>query len=587
MLYLGSLKGLNEEQRSALVERIECLLLHRYDSGGSMDEIESLAVSFVGKYYSRESGHSESGERLLHSGGDVRWAEEEERIILASHRSLRVREIGGEWLCWQAIAELGIRTFLEGKCGWSHEEADVLLMNLLGRLLYPVSEHKTVHWLEEQSGGPDLLDHGVKTGEDALHRMNVRLLGIHHELEAYLYERMDSLLDFSGLRFLYDMTNTYFEGRMSGSTLARFGRSKEKRSDCPLVSMGLLCNEQGFRKRSDFYPGNISEPGTFDTVLDEVEQSGGVMTDAGIGTTANIERAAQRNVPYMCVTPQRFNRHSFDFTHAEAFTHQPSNDTKPYRVWVYLEENTFEVDGQQYHDRLIFVKSEAKEASKNSSMQRRKQRMEQGLESIRSSLSKPRGSKSLPQVQQRIGRLKEKYKSLSKAFDIRVQAGDDGIVSAIDWTYDPSLEQRNGVYVIRTSMPVASAREAWQTYHLMTRIEAVNRCCKTDLNIRPVYHQKDHTIKAHLLLSLLACSVAHYILFQLARKGIHCRWKEVVRIMNTQKTVFSEFKNNQREYILFSQWSVPEKKAAEIYSAMNYTQQRSPGFFFKVKIDDS
>ncbi len=565
---------------------MESLLLHRYARGARSDSIESLAFGFVGKYYSRRSGHSKNRDDLSYSGGQIKWEEEEERIILKSLRTLRVREIGGEWLCWQAIEELGIRSFLQEGCAWTEGEADVLLMNLMGRLLYPVSEHKTAHWLEEQSGGPELLGGTTMLTEDALHRANAKLLDIHHKLEDYLYDRMGALLKFGAVRFLYDMTNTYFEGRMLGSTLAQFGRSKEKRSDCPLVSIGLLTNELGFIRRSDFYAGNVSEPATFDQALSVVLDSGSIMTDAGIATKDNIERAAQRGVPYMCVVPQKFAQQAMDFTSAEVFEHQPSNGTKPYKVWVYVLENTFRVESQVFNDRLIFVKSEAKQVSENAMVQKQKQRMEKGLHEIRVTLSKPAGRKSLQQIQQRIGRLRENNKSVSKAFAITVHA-QEGIVGAIDWTYDPSTEASNGTYVIRTSMPIASAREGWQTYHLMTKIEAVNRCCKTDLNIRPVYHQKDHSIKAHLLLSLLACSVAHFILHRLAKQHINWGWKEVVRIMNTQKTIFSEFKNNQREYILCSQWSVPEHKATVIYEAMNYSECRFPGVFFKVKINDS
>lgn len=214
-----------------------------------------------------------------------------------------------------------------------------------------------------------------------------------------------------------------------------------------------------------------------------------------------------------------------------------------------MQENTFDIQGQVFNDRLIFVKSEAKQTSEDTLMQRRKQRMEKGLEAIRSTLSKPRGIKSLQQIQQRIGRLRENNKSVSKAFDIRIQTQGD-VVLSIDWTYDPSTENRNGTYVIRTSMPITSAREAWHVYRLMANIEAVNRCCKTDLNIRPVYHQKDHSIKAHLLLSLLACSIAYFILYRLAQQHIHWGWKEVVRIMNTQKTIFQNLKQSKRIHTL-------------------------------------
>lgn len=567
-----------------LLEHIELLLLQRYDRSACEGDVASLAIGFVGKYYSRIRGHSKNGDSLLFSGGEVDIAQEEQRILLDTYRMTRAREIGGEWLCWQAVEELGIRRFLEGTCGWAAPDVDVLLMNLLGRLLYPVSEHKTELWLKETSGGADLLGGTVGLGEDALHRVNVKLLGEHHRLEEHIYNRADELLGFGERRFLYDLTNTYFEGRMLGSGLAQFGRSKEKRSDCRLVSISLLTNDLGFIKRSDFHAGNVSEPATFSDVV-ALAGGAGILTDAGIGTAANLAQAALQGVPYMCVVREGFAGYQVGFEQAEAFDHEPSNGSSPYKVWVKVVGHAFSAGGKTFADRLIFVKSEMKMNKEVAMLQRQKQRMEQGLETIRAGLSKPKGQKTIKQVNERIGRLKQGNSSVARAFDITLQQGDADI-SAIHWTYDAAIEKEKGVYVIRTSFEVPSAREGWEMYHTITNIETVNRCCKTDLNIRPVYHQKDQTIKSHLLLTLLACSVVSFIRFKLAKKGINWAWKEVVRVMNTQKAMFSEFKNAQQELILLSQWTYPEPKARSVYQAMNYAEIRNPAFFFKVGFKD-
>jgi len=366
------------------------------------------------------------------------------------------------------MEELGIKQFLRGCEGWAEKDIDVFCMSLLGRALYPASELKTSLWLLEQSSGPDLLGASTDLGDDALHRSNAKLLGIHRGLEAHLYGRMDSLLGFEGLRFLYDMTNTYFEGLMAGSTLAQFGRSKEKRSDCRLVSIGLLANEWGFVKHSDFHAGNISEPSTFAGVLKVVPKGEGIMMDAGIGTQENIGQAAVLGIPYMCVTRERFSPQEMDFSGATVFEHQPSNKTKPYKVSVYVKEHTFTVGEKVFGDRLIFVKSEAKEGKEQGMLQRQVQRMEKGLELVKAALSKAPCKKDLQAIHERIGRLKEKNASVNKAFDIKILA-EGTKAKAIEWKYDRKVEVYNGTYVIRTSMPVASARQGWETYHLMTQ----------------------------------------------------------------------------------------------------------------------
>lgn len=587
LLYVGKLEGLDAVGRSVLAGRLETLLLNRY--GGALEDgdTEALAVELAGKLHSRQKGHSRPGQAVLVRGGEVGEGEDEQ-MSLKSFRTVRVREIGGEWLCWKAIGHLGIREFLQTGHGWDAREVDLLLLNLVGRLLFPTSELKTALWLNERSGCADMLDSPLKIEDDGLGRVARKLVGLQHELEDHLYARLDGEIGFGGQSFLYDLTNTYFEGRMLGSELAQFGRSKEQRSDCRLVSIALLTNGLGFVRRSHFYAGNIGEPGTFGRVLDEMggAPGAGVLADAGIGTAANIAQAALRGVPYMFVVREGFGRHEADFCGAEAFEHVPSNGQRPYRVWVRVEEHAFEAGGQVFHDRLVLVKSEAKQDKEDSMVERQKQRMEQGLQGIRQSLSRPRGHRQSHQVQQRIGRLKGNNARVAKAFDIRLEE-QEGRVLALDWTYEPRHEKRNGTYVIRTNMPVQSARQGWQMYHNLSTIEAVNRCCKTDLNMRPVHHQKDETIKAHLFLTLLACTIVTYLRHLLAQKGIDWSWTELVRIMNTQKVVLSEFNNKRNEYFMVSQWSQPEGKARQIYEALGYETQGAPGFFFKISHDTS
>jgi len=340
----------------------------------------------------------------------------------------------------------------------------------------------------------------------------------------------------------------------------------------------------GFIRRSHFYAGNVSEPSTLKQIVIYLQDSGGLLTDAGIGTTDNIEELALRGVGYMCVVQAGFNEYGVDFSYAEEFEHKTSNGQR-YKVWLQVKEHSFRVGQQSFTDRLIFVKSEAKQAKEDGIINRQKQRMQTGLDQIRHSLSKPRGHRKIHQVHQRIGRLKTQNSKVSKAFDIQTQ--DDGVhVTDLAWRYDARHEQRNGTYIIRTSEPVTDARHAWQVYHTLSTIEGVNRCCKTDLNMRPVYHRKDEPIQAHLFLTLLACTMVTYIRHLLGQKGIYWSWKEIVRILNTQKSILSEFRNKQKELFLLSKWSEPEQKAKQIYEALGYKTQRSPGFFFKIAADD-
>jgi transposase len=348
------------------------------------------------------------------------------------------------------------------------------------------------------------------------------------------------------------------------------------------VSIGILADEWGITRRSYFYAGNVSEPGTLEAVVEDLGQArGGLLMDAGIATKENIELLVRKGIAYHCVVRQGFESYQTDYEQGHLFEHNTSNGYS-YKIWLSVREHQFVVDGELRTDWLIFVKSEAKQAKEDGMLRQQKERFEKGLRQIDASLRLPKGHKSIPQVQQRIGALKARNQSIHAAFDLQLE--DDGTnVSKIKWTYDPTVkEQSSGAYVIRTSEKVEDARTAWERYNTLTKVEELNRCCKTDLNIRPVYHQKDETIKAHLFLTLLACSIVSFIRLKLARAGIHWSWKEIVRMMNTQKVVFSKFSNQQDETFLLSNWSAPEEHARSIYDALQLPFMPHNGFFFKI-----
>lgn len=579
-MYLGKLTHLNGHQRLLLVSRISALLSHQYGYGSEDESVESLAIHYVGKYYSRQ-GHSQSKELVAVKGGELsRSVGKSERINLNSFNNIRVRSGGAEWLCYQAMEELGLRSYLLEELKMDKKVVDLGLLNLMGRLIYPVSESKTASWLKEDSSILELGDFP----EDSVHGQGlcsaaVGLFSHYESIEDHLYQRLEEKLAFEKGPLLYDLTNTYFEGRMQASALAQYGRSKERRSDCPLVSIGILTNGLGFIRRSHYYAGNISEASTLEAVMEQIKAAGGLLTDAGIAVKDNIEKLALDKVPYMCVVRQGFKEFEVDFEQAQPFEHHTSNGQQ-YKVWLVVRQHSFEVEGESFTDWLIFVKSQAKQAKEDGMVGLQKQRFENGLRQIRDSLSRKRGHKKVEQVHQRIGRLRDRYSRVSKAFD--VQTTHDGqIVQTIQWSYDAQHEQRNGSYIIRTSMPIQSPQQAWKAYHQLSTIEAVNRCLKTDLKLRPVYHQKDHTIKAHLFLTLLACTILQYIRHQLAAHNIRHSWTEIIRIMNSQKTAFSEFSNEQDELFLLSKWTKPETKAKQIYDALGYQYQPYNGFFFK------
>ena len=610
-MYLGTLKGFTPEQCILLLRRLESFLQSRYDNKSSDPEVELAAICYYSSYYARHIKGKRGAKGVL--GGELLPAVHPDVYIdLSTLQAVDVRQAGASWLCWQALSALGLRDKLIS-LGVPDKMSDVILLNLVARLAYPVSEHKTYDWLMEQSAVCSWLESSETIYLSQLYKSIVILLSHHDSIETYMYDKISSLLGNSSGMMLYDLTNVYFEGRMLGSSLARHGRSKEKRSDCPLVSIGLLSNASGLIRKSDFYAGNVSEPDTFVQIMEQLRQYGGVMTDAGIATEANIGLLVSSNLQYMCVARQDFSAYRPEFSDEDAFEHHNSQGQN-YTVWVKTVEHIFSIDGKDYEENLVFVKSQAKVAKENAMRQQQRSRFEAELVALKAGLSKPRTRKNLNDVLQRIGRLKEKYSSVQSAYTLevsekkKIETPDKAVsktdktaekqvvskpkqakkavqktqVEDLTWTFDPDKLARPGEYVIRTNLPISTPKAAWQQYHTLTKLEAVNRCAKTDLAMRPVFHRKDVTIKGHLLLTLLAANVVHFIREQLAKHEIHYCWSEIVRIMDTQKLVTSEFENRQNEFYILTNWSAPNPEVKQIYDALGFKYQRSDGFFAKV-----
>ncbi len=204
------------------------------------------------------------------------------------------------------------------------------------------------------------------------------------------------------------------------------------------------------------------------------------------------------------------------------------------------------------------------------------QAFECGLEQISGALTKKGGTKKLEKEWERIGRLKEKYSSVNRFYHIEVEADERGIyATSLSWTRidTGNMKERHGEYFLRTSLPDREEETTWQIYNTIREVEATFRCLKGDLNLRSVFHKTDDATMAHLHLGLLAYQLVSTIRFQLKQKGITHEWKEIVRIMNTQKIVTTHLVNTDNEKISIRKCSTPEPKVQTIYMALGYEQK--------------
>ena len=482
-----------------------------------------------------------------------------------------VNEIGAEWMSYQALEQLKIKDFLKVS-GWDQETIQLTYTQIISRALYPYSELRTSRWIKENSSVCEITHYPTqKISKDKLYKNALNLYKLKDSLEQHLSKRTNELFDIQDKIVLYDLTNTYFEGTKHKSKLAKFGRSKEKRSDAKLIVLALVINPEGFIKYSNVFEGNASDNTTLPAIIEKIRiktstsaQRALIVLDAGIATEENLELIQANGYDYVCVSRSQLKDYK-----AVKDTETQFVVTKNKQILTLQQ-----VSSDKATDYYLKVKSPGKQIKESSMKVQFESRFELELEKIRIRLSKKNTIKKVDKIHQSIGRAIQKYPSVSKYYEIDVQQNDKGIVTEISYAknkekYQQILENL-GVYFIRTNLKISEEVLLWDIYNTIREIESSFRSLKTDLDLRPIYHKNDDATIAHLHLGILAYWLVNTIRYQLKQKGINHNWQEIVRIGNTQKILTTLGKNQNGDTLSVRRCSEPNKSIQVLYKALDY-----------------
>ncbi len=546
-----------EGQKKQLAMRVKEMIKHgpqKLATGQVDEEVEKLALYFYNQIRRRKRY-------------DVN--REWETVDMASLKNNDAREIGTEWLCKQAFDQLGIGNFLRQQ-GWPEEKVTLASTHIISRAVYPASELKTTSYIKENSAICELTGFDCKKiSKDRLYTISHKLYSIKDQLEQYLSRQTNELFDLEDKIILYDLTNTYFEGQMKRSKLAKFGRSKEKRSDARLVVLAAVVNCEGFLKYSNIFEGNMSDSKTLGTVVEALSRQTSfsgrkpiVVMDAGIATEDNVGMLKTKGYDYLCVSRSNLKNYYADTHSTPVVVH----DKKKQPIEL------LKVKCTKNNDHYLWVKSHAKALKENSMNGLLAQRFEEGIQNINAGINSKGGTKKLNKVHQRIGRLKQKYPSVHKYYDIRVTDNEKGVATGASCVHKKGEEpdKKAGVYFLRTSLNEKEEGTLWLIYNAIREIESTFRTLKTDLDLRPIYHKTDEASMAHLHLGLLAYWLVSTIRHQLKQKKYHSDWREITRVMNTQKCVTTSVTNIDEQVISIRKCSEPNIKAKNIYDLLGY-----------------
>ncbi len=480
---------------------------------------------------------------------------------------VRPRSVAVEHVAVEALRQIGLDTKLQA-LGFNGRQQAAAIGTIVGRMSAPGSELATHHWLQHRSALGELIDYDFsRMALMQLYRVSDQLLKHKEALEEFLYARERTLFEFEEIITLYDLTNTYFEGTGQGNANAALGKSKEKRSDCPLVTLALVLDGSGFLKRSEVFAGNASEPQTLAQMVgklaeDETSSAPTVVLDAGLASEENIAWLVEHHYRYLVVSRKRHRQFNPD----EAVLVKAEGDLRVHTQRV-VNANTGEVE--------LYCHSSQRKKKEQGIAQLFAKRFEAALEKLAGGLHKRGTVKRYDKVLERLGRLKQKYSRAARYYEVSVEHDPlSGKATALHWQRHKSIDDTlPGVYCLRTNQDQWDEATLWRTYTMLTDLEAVFRCLKSELGLRPVYHHKTDRVSGHLFISVLAYHFVHTIRFQLKACGIHLGWDGIRRELAGQDRVTVELKRADGKTLHIRKTSRPEPRQQVIYDALGISDR--------------
>lgn len=561
VLNLGSL-DIDRSQYQTLARRIEDILT----GNRSLFEID-------GQLERHARG---AANKIFRKRAEEVSPESEEEFELISAKSLKVsspRSLGPEYVCHAMWRELGLDTVLKRE-GVSARVLPILEALVVGRLIAPGSERWTKRWAEASSAIYEFSGQPMRNSLQSYYRGDDHLYETKDALEEHLSGREKDLFDLQESIVLYDLTNTYFEGEYRGNPDMAYGKSKERRSDCKLMTMGLVVDGEGFAKYSKIYPGNQYEADTLEEIVGEMqrhmtgEAKPTVVMDAGIATEENIQRLSEQGYRYIVVNRGKAP-FKVEFDGMTVIKEDAKSGTK-------IEVKRTEHDNEVY----LLVRSERRRLKEEAMMSRVEQLLVDRLKHLKAGLGKKHRVRRYSKVVEAIGRLKQKYGKAAQLYEITVIPAEEADPTAdavdIQWTkkagrYD---EARNaeGTYVLRSNRGDLTDEQIWQTYIMLGRIEASFKDMKSHLGLRPNFHQKQSRVDAHMFISVLAYHILHAIEHKLRLAGDTRSWATIKSVLQTHQRMTIAYVSKDNEGIRYHNThrinSQPELSHLEIYAKL-------------------
>jgi transposase len=385
--------------------------------------------------------------------------------------------------------------------------------------------------------------------------------------QANLFELDDSIL-------LYDLTNTHFEGVCAANPKAKRGKNKQGRDDCAQIVVGMVFDGRGFELTHCVFEGSRHDSKTLPDMVkqlqSQVQRPAGtpvgarplVIVDGGIATAKNLSLLRANHYDYLVNDSRRGRSHyALEFAGNDKFAViKDREDLEPVSVRLLSEEH--EQDGKKYTEQVVLCKSGARGDKERAILSSAEKRFLTALQGLKERIAKGR-LKDETKIQQAIGRLKARNTRVQRYYTIELTGG---VLNAhrLDEQLDKALEL-SGCYVLRTNRQRLDAQSLWRLYMTLLHAEEGFRSLKSELGLRPNFHQKEPRVEGHVFITILAYQLLCFIRETLRRAEINCNWETIRRLLSTHcyATIVLPVKGGKTYRIMKA--STPDEQQNRIY----------------------
>ncbi|HWP57075.1 MAG TPA: IS1634 family transposase [Candidatus Acidoferrales bacterium] len=481
------------------------------------------------------------------------------------------REAGPVHVGHQVWRQLGLDAILS-RAGLSKRACVLSEAMVLNRLIFPLSERAMADWIRRSAMGDILGVDFSELHENSLYRNLDRLHPNREQIERELAEQEKTLFNLDETLYLYDLTSTYFEGLALRNPQAKRGYSRDKRSDCKQVVVGLVLDREGFPKAHEVFDGNVQDRATVDEMLTVLERRSGkragstVVVDRGMAYAENLKQIRARGYHYIVAGRQSERNQWLEELESDEDWQELIRTPSPRNP--FQKKTRVEVKRRQKGEEVyILCRSEGRQDKDRAIREAHEEKLLQDLERLKKRIAEEH-LKRAEKIHQAIGRLKERYPRVARYYRIEYDAEQ----RVLSWKEDTEKkavgEKLDGSYVLKTDRQDLTADEIWRTYILLTRVEEAFRDMKTPLMERPIFHHLKNRTQTHIFLCVLAYHLLAAIEKRFLDQAIHTSWWTLRQQLRTHEVITVVLPTTDGRILKIRKGSVPEPLHRQIYATL-------------------